>query len=158
LYESNTIARYVARSGSNNTIYSGSNYELSLVDQGMDVVRSLESNLLAGWLYPLLGYGVYDKAAIERNRETTLNRWFRPLNTHLGTKKFMAGDRMTLADICLFCCLVNPMKMALGPEIRESIPNIMEWFNRCSGEANFKEVVGEFELCKEEPKEPIKRS
>jgi len=158
LYESNTIARYVARQGTNKTIYGGSDYQISLIDQGLDVIRSLEASLLPGWMYCMLGFFPYDKDAVERNRELTLNRWFKPLNIHLSTRKFMAGDHVTLADICLFCCLINPLKMILGPEIRATIPHIMEWFARCSAEANFKDVVGEFEFCKEEPKEPIKRS
>jgi len=155
LYESNTCARYVARAG-NSKIYGGSNYQISLIDQGLDVIRSLEP-AIAGWMYPILGYFPFDKTAVERSKDQALNRWLKPINNHLGSKKFIAGDSVTLADICLYCCLINPLKNVMGPDARDAIPNIMEWFARCSAEPNFKEVVGEVEFCKEEPKEPVKR-
>jgi len=156
LYESNTIARYVAREGTNKTIYGGSNYQQSLIDQGLDVVRSLEP-AIAGWMYPILGYGSFDKASVERSRDLTLNKWLKPIDAQLGSKKFMAADHVTLADICFYCCLVNLLKNMLGPDTRATIPNIMDWFARCSAEPHFKEVVGEVAFCKEEPKEPIKK-
>jgi len=156
LYESNTLARYVAREGTNHAIYGGSNYQISLIDQGLDVVRSLEP-ALAGWVYPLMGYGAFNKAVVEASRDSALNRWLKPINNHLGSRKFMAADHITLADICLYCCLLNPLKNIMGPDFRAHIPHVMDWFARCGAEPNFKDIVGEVVFCKEEPTEPVKR-
>eukprot|EP00026_Physarum_polycephalum_P017918 Phypoly_transcript_19306.p1 GENE.Phypoly_transcript_19306~~Phypoly_transcript_19306.p1 ORF type:complete len:222 (+),score=39.05 Phypoly_transcript_19306:49-714(+) len=156
LFESNTLARYVARAGSNKILYGNSNYETSRIDQWLDLTRSVEPQI-AGWLYPLLGRGEFNPASIATFKTGAL-RYLAAINTHLTNKKFLLGDQVTLADIVLFCAFINPMKNLLGPQLREAYPAFTEWWLRCSNEPNFKSVTGEIPLAAAEPTEPIKKN
>eukprot|EP00026_Physarum_polycephalum_P017355 Phypoly_transcript_18557.p1 GENE.Phypoly_transcript_18557~~Phypoly_transcript_18557.p1 ORF type:complete len:243 (+),score=47.01 Phypoly_transcript_18557:60-731(+) len=157
LFESVTLARYVARVGSNKAIYDGNSvYVTSLVDQWLDMTRSVEPNI-AGWLYPLLGYGEFNAAAIAESKSRTF-RYVDAFNKHLTGKKFLVGDQVTIADICLFCAFVNPMKNLFSPQIRETYKAFTEWFLRCSNEPNFKAITGDIVLATTELTEPAKKN
>jgi len=157
LFESMSIARFVARSGSNSAaIYGSSTYQTSVIDQWIDFTRSIEPNV-AQWLYPLVGYGEFVPTAIAAAKTKSMT-YITALDKHLSGKKFLTGDHVTLADICLFCALINPMKMIFSPEIREANKSFSEWWIRCSGEPNFKSVTGDIPLCTAELTEPVKKN
>ncbi|XP_058743184.1 elongation factor 1-gamma 3-like isoform X2 [Vicia villosa] len=59
VFESNAIARYVARSKDDNTLYGSSLIEYAQVEQWIDFSSlEIDSNILR-WYYPRLGYGPY---------------------------------------------------------------------------------------------------
>lgn len=54
------------------------------------------------------------------------------LNSHLLTRTFLVGERITLADIVVASNLLNPYKYVLDPEYRKPFANV----NRCFYSSN----------------------
>lgn len=69
------------------------------------------------------------------------------LNSHLLTRTFLVGERITLADIVVACNLLNPYKYVLEPEYRHPFLNVNRWFTTLINQSEFKAVLGEVELC-----------
>ena len=68
------------------------------------------------------------------------------LDTTLATKTFVAGHRMTVADVALVCGLVSVMGSVLTAEERASLPAVMRWFNTLTGHRHVKPVLGAVRL------------
>lgn len=69
------------------------------------------------------------------------------LNSHLLTCTYLVGERITLADIVVACNLLNPYKYVLDPNFRKPYPNLNRWFNTLINQPEFKNVLGQVELC-----------
>lgn len=145
IFESNAIARYVARLG-NAHLYGANDFEAGLVDQWLDFAVG-EIDLPASvWLYPILGL-------IENNPQATnaakgdIRKVLDVLNKHLADRTFFVGERISLADIVLVCSLVFLYTTVLEPGFRKPFGNLNRWFLTCINQPNFKSVLGEVPLC-----------
>ena len=54
------------------------------------------------------------------------------LNTQLGDRDWLVGDRMTLADIITFNALLIPFTLSLDGGFRKAMPVASAWFLRMS--------------------------
>ncbi|KAN0040702.1 hypothetical protein ACTA71_009040 [Dictyostelium dimigraforme] len=145
LFESNAMARYVARLN-NSTIYGSDAYTAALNDQWIDYsANEIDPNAIP-WLYAILGY--YDYNAKDTNKaKENMKKVLSFLDAQLLNKPFLTGFRVALADIIVVCSLFNFYRMVFEPTFRSPYVNVNRWFTTCINQPNFKAVIGEFALC-----------
>merc|ERR1712107_427681 len=69
------------------------------------------------------------------------------LNSHLLTRTFLVGERISLADISVCCTMLNLYKYVLDPNFRKAYVNVNRWFTTVVNQPNVKAVIGDFTLC-----------
>ena len=67
-----------------------------------------------------------------------------------GSKRYLVGDQMTLADISIASALVYPFKLVCDPKYLKPYGNVERWFTDCVGQEEFKAVIGDVVMCKKE--------
>eukprot|EP01103_Thecamoeba_quadrilineata_P006012 TRINITY_DN15751_c0_g1_i1.p1 TRINITY_DN15751_c0_g1~~TRINITY_DN15751_c0_g1_i1.p1 ORF type:complete len:440 (+),score=110.22 TRINITY_DN15751_c0_g1_i1:127-1320(+) len=142
IYESNAIARHLARAGWT-PLFGSNDYEEALVNQWLDF-SSGEIELPASvWLGPIFGY-------LEFNAEATnlakgdIRKVLTILNEHLATRTFLVGERISLADIVIGSTLTMLFTHVLDTGFRKPFTHVVRWFTTLINQPNFKEVIGEF--------------
>ncbi|KAK5581690.1 hypothetical protein RB653_001727 [Dictyostelium firmibasis] len=145
LFESNSMARYVARLN-NSTIYGSDAYTAALNDQWIDYSANEIDPINYGWLYSCLGYTEYSAKETNKAKENT-KKVLAFLDSQLVNKPFLTGFRVSLADIIVVCSLFNFYKLLLEPGFRAPYTNVNRWFTTCINQPNFKAVVGDFTFC-----------
>eukprot|EP01113_Clastostelium_recurvatum_P012542 TRINITY_DN1651_c2_g1_i1.p1 TRINITY_DN1651_c2_g1~~TRINITY_DN1651_c2_g1_i1.p1 ORF type:complete len:219 (-),score=62.37 TRINITY_DN1651_c2_g1_i1:78-734(-) len=151
IFESNAIAKYVARK-TDPALLGGSVFEQSLVDSWIEFSRSSERNYL-GLILPILGWGKFDQKSHDDSLAGT-NKAFAAVERWLadGSRKYLVGDRVTLADIIIWTQVYAVYKFALGKSHRAPYPHVLEWLNRLAETPEFKAVVPELGLTEEDGK------
>jgi len=150
LFESNAMAKYVARKGNDKGLYGSNDYEASQVDQWVEFFRSRieESNgVLIG---PLLGYSTFDQAKHDKAKDHVLTVSLPVLNSALEGKKYLVGGRVTVADIILVVSLTGLFSFILTREDTKSLVHLNTWFDHCVQLPHFKKILGEVKLCQAE--------
>lgn len=146
IWESNAIARYVARLDSNTQLFGANAFEHALVEQWIDFATTELSLPTRVWLYPIFGL-------MENNNEATskakadVRKVLGILNEYLADKTFLVGERVTLADIVVSMSLVHLFKLVLDPGFRKPFVNTIRWFLTCVNQPQFSQVLGEVTLC-----------
>ena len=73
------------------------------------------------------------------------------LEKHLAsTKTFLVGDQVTLADIVVTSTLLYPFKLVCDKQYLKEFPNVVRWFQTCTSQPEFGQVVGKVTMCKKE--------
>jgi len=145
IFESNAIAKYVASLGKNKLL-GNTPYESALIDQWIHYCTN-EIEVPGGiWLGPIFGYLTEVPAATTAAKED-IQKALSTLNSHLHHSTFLAGERITLADIIVSLHLLPLYKMVLDAESRAPHSNTNRWFLTCINQPEFKEVIGELVLC-----------
>ncbi|KAJ2083844.1 Elongation factor 1-gamma [Coemansia sp. RSA 988] len=86
------------------------------------------------------------------NAEKELARFLGVLDTLVGEKAFLVGDRITMADIDVACNLVLIYKQYLTAEDRSQYKNLTRYLTDMVSQPAFKEVIGEVVYCVERRK------
>jgi len=145
VFESNAIARYVARQH-NSKLYGSSGYEAALIDQWIDFASNEIELPSAAWIYPIL-------EIVPENREATnkakgdIRKALDILNHHLETRTFLVGERVSLADIVVSMSLYRLYQMVLDPGFRKGWKNLNRWYLTLVHQHEFASVIGEVHLC-----------
>jgi elongation factor 1-gamma len=145
LFESNAIARYVARIGSDSQGLLGSSaLEQSQIDQWIDVVSYYIAPTIFTTFAFSFGYMPYDDQKFKSTLEG-VGKVFDGLERHLNKtgNQFIVNDRVTLADIILGCTLYNPLKISLDAKWRSTWPKTEAYLNRLLSQQQFVAVLGE---------------
>jgi elongation factor 1-gamma len=131
LWNSTSIARFVARSGDTESNLLGySFFEQGLVDQWCDFTTSELQIAINAWIYPILGYlqtSNEEKAIAKRVTLDLLKR----LDSYLLHNTYLAGERITLADITVFSAVLDLFIHVLDEGLLKSIRNVSRWFLTC---------------------------
>lgn len=69
------------------------------------------------------------------------------LNTHLSTRTYLVGERITLADISVACTLLHLYSKVMDPAYRKPYSHVNRWFLTVVNQPQFKAVNGEPKLC-----------
>ena len=149
LFESNAIARYVARLRQDTNLYGPSFFESAKVDQWIDFCANEIEPTRAIWLYPIFKYMKFDKEAYECAKKDMF-KTMGVLDQHLLTRTYLVGNAITLADIATVCALVDLYRMVFDKETRDEFTNVTRWLNTCINQKEFKKVIGEVSFAKEE--------
>ncbi|EGG14498.1 glutathione S-transferase domain-containing protein [Cavenderia fasciculata] len=144
IFESNSIARYVARLGGK--IYGSDAYEASVIDQWLDFATNEVEASAVAWLYPIMGFVKFNPEATQKAKEN-VKRLLTTLDNHLKTSSFLVGPRVSLADIVVACSLSTFYTMVFDPSFRSPFVNVNRWFTTCINQPNFKSVMGEVKFA-----------
>ena len=149
IFESNAIARYVARIRADTGLYGATLFESAQVDQWVDFCSHNLELPTSLWVYPVLGYMAHN-AATAAKAKTDLAAGLQVLENHLADKTYLVGHAITLADIAIATTLVYPFKFTCDAAFRKSFPSVMRWFETCIHQNNFEAVIGKVVLAASE--------
>eukprot|EP01113_Clastostelium_recurvatum_P050073 TRINITY_DN93_c0_g1_i1.p1 TRINITY_DN93_c0_g1~~TRINITY_DN93_c0_g1_i1.p1 ORF type:complete len:423 (+),score=165.19 TRINITY_DN93_c0_g1_i1:83-1351(+) len=145
IFESNAIARYVARSG-DNSLYGANAYEAAQVEQWMEATSSELDLPAMAWLLPIFGMIPNNPQATAKAQQD-VKKFLAILDNHLLTRTYLVGNGISLADIVVFCHLTHLFTKVIDTEARKPLVNLTRWFVTLQNQPNFKEVTGEITLC-----------
>jgi len=151
IWESNAIARYIARIG--NKINGRNEYEAALIDQWVEWSRGDLEKAAVDWIYPIWGYGVYNPEAAKKAQEL-VKAQLNILNNYLKSRSFLVGERVTLADIVVASTLAGYYSTVFDTTYRKSIINVNRWFVTVVNQPKFLKIVPHIELV-DKAKTPI---
>lgn len=69
------------------------------------------------------------------------------MNSHLLTRTYLVGERLTLADICVAMTLLHMYQYILEPELRKPYQNVNRWFQTVIYQPESIAVIGAFKLA-----------
>ena len=69
------------------------------------------------------------------------------LDNFLKTRTYLAGERITLADISMSMAVMPMFQHVLDEKTRRSFPNCTRWFNTSINQSDFIKVLGNVKLC-----------
>jgi len=143
LTESNAIAYYVA----NDELRGGN--DIANRAQIVQWMSWADNEILPAsctWVFPCMGIMQYNKSSTDRAKED-IKSAMNALNSHLLTRTFLVGERISLADISVCCTMLNLYKHVLDPNFRKAYVNVNRWFTTVVNQPNVKAVIGDFTLC-----------
>ncbi|XP_064551051.1 elongation factor 1-gamma [Drosophila montana] len=96
-------------------------------------------------VFPLLGILPQEKnvAKVKQDVEVVLQQ----LNKKLLDVTYLVGERITLADIIVFCTLLHLYENVLEPSARRDYVNLNRWFLTILNQPQVKAVLKDFKLC-----------
>ncbi|EPS67955.1 elongation factor 1 gamma-like protein, partial [Genlisea aurea] len=166
IFESNAIARYVARSNPNTELFGANLIDYAHIEQWIDFsTNEIDANILS-WLLPRVGRRPYFPPA-EEATIAALKRALEALSSHLVSNTYLVGHGVTLADIILTCNLAFGFKNILTKSFTSEFPHVERYFWTLINQPNFKKIWGDFTQVEQVPavvstkpapkKEPVKQ-
>lgn len=149
IFESNAIARYVARARRDTEFCGSTFFETGQVDSWVDFCAHELELPVTLWLYPVLGY-MPANAAVTAKAKEDVARALTTLNTHLNDKTYLVGNKVTLADVTVASTLVYIFKFVADPAYRAKFGNVVRWFETVAHQPQFIAVVGNIAMCETE--------
>ncbi|XP_047521307.1 elongation factor 1-gamma [Pieris napi] len=146
LTESNAIAYYV----SNEALRGSDLKSQAAVYQWASWADSELLPASCAWVFPYLGIMQFNKQNVERAKSDLLAA-LKVLDDHLLTRTFLVTERVSLADIIVFCTLIHSFQHVLEPSLREPLVNVQRWFATLSRQPQVLAVVGPLGLCAAAP-------
>ncbi|KAL3830339.1 hypothetical protein ACJIZ3_019141 [Penstemon smallii] len=150
VFESNAIARYVAKSKPDSPLFGSSLIDYGHIEQWMDFSATEIDAGISGWLYPRLGYRLYLPPA-EEDSVASLKRALEALNTHLASNTYLVGHSVTLADIVMISNLVVGFKYVMTKSFTSAFPHVERYFWTLVNQPNFKKIIGDVSQAKAIP-------
>ncbi|XP_065159426.1 elongation factor 1-gamma isoform X2 [Atheta coriaria] len=142
LTDGNAISYYVA----NNQLRGGSDFDKAQVLQWMSFADNEVLQAAVPWVFPVMGIVQYNKNNFEKAKED-VKAIMSVLNTHLSTRTYLVGERITLADISVACTLLHLYSKVMDPAYRKPYSHVNRWFLTVVNQPQFKAVNGEPKLC-----------
>ncbi|KAI5066271.1 hypothetical protein GOP47_0018895 [Adiantum capillus-veneris] len=158
VFESNAIARYIAKLDPEGVLLGSSPYEVALIEQWIDVATTeLDSNL-SRWVYPLLGFGPYPYSEeLSESASAAVKAALRVLNGHLALNTYLVGHSVTLADIILSCNMLTGIRCTFTKEFLSEFPHLERYFWTIANQPNVKKHFGDVSLAEKAPTPPKKQ-
>jgi len=149
IFESNAIARYLARLRRDTELYGTTFFESAQVDSWLDFASHDVEMSADLWLNPVVGYTAY-APHVYAGAVAGMKRALDVLNKHLQSATYLVGNKITLADIVIVSALFYPFKFLLDPAFRAPYPNVVRWFLTCVNQPQFKAALGVASLATSE--------
>jgi elongation factor 1-gamma len=142
LVDSNAIALYLA----NEQLRGKTLQDQAEVIQWISIADNEILNAVRCWVYPVAGIMQLSQEDQDRGQQGVKSALSR-LDAHLLTKTYLVGERITLADIAVFCTLLQAFQWVLDPATRAPYVNVNRWVDTLVNQPQFKAVLGDFHLC-----------
>ncbi|KAJ4768758.1 Elongation factor 1-gamma [Rhynchospora pubera] len=145
IFDSNTIARYVAKLKADSPLYGSSLIEYAHIEQWMDFSATEIEAGLGRWIYTArFGFGRTGFNALMCVFATkVLKISLDALNTHLANNTYLVGRSVTLADIVITCDLCWGYSCIMTKAFTSEFPHVERYFWTMMNQPNFKKVIGE---------------
>ncbi|XP_058090122.1 elongation factor 1-gamma-like [Magnolia sinica] len=150
VFESNAIARYVARLKGDNSLYGSSPIEYGHIEQWIDFSSMEIDANISQWFLSRVGIRLYLPPA-EEAAITALKRALSALNTHLTLNTFLVGHSVTLADIVTTCNLYMGFSKIMTKSFTSEFPHVERYFWTMVNQPNFRKVLGEVKQAESIP-------
>lgn len=149
IWQSSTIVRYLASVGSDKNLI-GTGIQAAQVDQ---IIGFLDSNFndihaLSHLLYSNKKVGKLEQKAAD----TQLEKVTQVLGHILDVNTFLAGERISVADLTAFSYFRWLFVLGWEPEERKKYRSLTRWFQSISNHKLVKEAVGEIKLKEKKEK------
>uniref|UniRef100_A0A0A0L2P8 Elongation factor 1-gamma n=1 Tax=Cucumis sativus TaxID=3659 RepID=A0A0A0L2P8_CUCSA len=141
IFESNAIARYVARL-KDSGLFGSSSIDCGHVEQWIDFSTFEIDIPVSTKLRPRFGYAAFHPG-VEETADAALKRSFGALNSYLASNTFLVGHSVTLADIILTCNLYLGFNYILTKSFTSEFPHVERYFWTLVNQPNFKKIMGE---------------
>jgi len=149
IFESNAIVRYIARAGGDKTsLYGKSAFEAGLIDQWIDFSANTIDLASWAWVYPIEGLVANNGLATKKAGEE-IKKVFQILDSHLSTRTYLVGNRVSIADVVVASSLVRLFELVLDPTFRSGFVNATRWFTTIVNQPNFLAVKGPITLAEQ---------
>lgn len=139
-WESNSVVRYLAAryDASGTGLWLADPAARSLADRWMDWASSLIGEPMRVLFWGFVRDPVKaELTAMARAEDQAANYWTR-LDTHLASRAFVAGDRLTIGDIPAACQLQRWLQF---PITRPHLPHLLAWHGRLAARAGYRAHV-----------------
>lgn len=146
VFESNAIARYVARMRRDTDLAGRTFFESAQVDSWLDFSTTEVELPMSLIVYPILGIAEA-REGVAAAAMADLRKALAVLERHLLAHTYLVGETVTLADVSLACALLYPFKLVLDAAARRDFPSVTRWFVTCVNQPAFKAVLGEVTLA-----------
>ncbi|KAJ7946558.1 Elongation factor 1-gamma [Quillaja saponaria] len=142
IFESNAIARYVARLKADNSLYGSSLIDYGHIEQWIDFASlEIDANLVS-WFRPRMGRAPY-LPPVEEAAIAALKRALDALNTYLACNTYLVGHSVTLADIIMTCNLLFGFTQLMTKSFTSEFPHVERYFWTLVNQPKFQKIVGE---------------
>lgn len=94
----------------------------------------------------LLNFLILKFQTIEHAKED-VKKALTSLNSHLLTRTYLVGERLTLADISVATTLLHLYQYVLEPSLRKPYQNVNRWFQTVIYQPESIKVIGTFKLA-----------
>ncbi|CAH9079078.1 unnamed protein product [Cuscuta europaea] len=156
VFESNAIARYVAKLKPDNHLFGSSLIDYAHVEQWNDFSETEIDANTGRWLYLRLGFGVHLPPA-EEIAVHALKRALEALSTHLASNTYLVGHSITLADIVMTCNLSVGFKLIMTKSFTKDFPHVERYFWTMVNQPNFSKNLGDIKQAEFVPPPPSKK-
>lgn len=146
IFESNAIARYIARTRRDTTLYGETFLESGQIDAWVDLCSHEFESPIGIWTYPVLGVHTFNAEATAKAK-TDVKKALQLLENHLLLRTYLVGETISLADIAVVSAFVYPMKFLMDAAFRKPYPCFNRWFQTCVNQPEFQAVIGDVPLC-----------
>jgi elongation factor 1-gamma len=153
LFESGAILRYIARLRPDTNLFGSDHWRQARVEQYLEFCNNELEAPRSIWLYPILGYMMFDETAYA-GAKNDVGNVLQVLDNHLLNHTFLVGHAVSLADISFVCALHGLYTTVFSPEYAAQYPNVLRWFNTCVHQPQFEKIIGEVKFATEEKKAP----
>ncbi|XP_028805053.1 elongation factor 1-gamma-like [Neltuma alba] len=165
IFESNAVARYVARLKPDNALYGSSLIVHAQIEQWIDFSTLEIDGNINDWYRPRMGQAPHHPP-VEEFKISALRRALGALNTHLASNKYLVGQSLTLADIIMTCNLYRGFTRLMTKSFTSEFPHVERYFWALVNEPNFHKIIGEVKqteatipiLPQQKPKESAKQA
>ncbi|XP_061375952.1 elongation factor 1-gamma-like [Gastrolobium bilobum] len=142
VFESNAMARYVARLKGDSTLFGSSPIDYAHVEQWIDFSSmEIDANLMKLYL-PRLGFAPH-LPPVEEAANSALKRAFGALSTHLAFNTYLVGHSVTLADIVMTCNLYFGFALLLVKSFTSEFPHVERYFWTMVNQPSFRKILGQ---------------
>ncbi len=144
LFQSDAIAKYVARTGNAAAQLLGRTaYESSVIDAFVEFVSSDLGRAFFEFFAPYQGWAPHNPET-EKRAFGNLTRWLGVLERELNGKDFIVAGHVTFADISAFGVLNFVFGAGLTAEQRAAYPNLVRYVAAIGAREEFASVYGPF--------------
>ncbi|KIJ64379.1 hypothetical protein HYDPIDRAFT_28820 [Hydnomerulius pinastri MD-312] len=144
LTEGAAIARYLANLAPNANLLGTTPEDAALVDQWVHFAES-EISIMNELIFQMVNsYIAYNKAHHTTFAERQL-RSLLTLESHLSTRTFVVGERITLADITIASTLSRAVSLTVDAQTRTKLPNTIRHLETVVNQPSLKDVYGEIQ-------------
>ncbi|KAI3868453.1 hypothetical protein MKW92_021841 [Papaver armeniacum] len=153
VFESNAIARYVARLKEGSPLLGSSLIEYGHIEQWIDFSSlEVDSNILR-WFYPRFGYASF-VPQVEEAAIAGLKRALTALNSYLASNTYLVGHCVTLADIIMTCNLSMGFSYLMTKSFTEEFPHVERYFWTMVNQPNVAKLFGKVKQTESVPPIP----
>ncbi|KAI3971299.1 hypothetical protein MKX01_008143 [Papaver californicum] len=162
VFESNAIARYVARLKEDNPLLGSSLIEYVHVEQGIEFSSpEIDANIYR-WLYPRFGHAPYIpqmnlNATCYKVEEATiaaLKKALTALNSYLDFNTYLVGHGVTLAVIIMTCNLAMGFRYLMTKSFTSEFPHVERYCWTMVNQPTFFKLLGEVKQAESVPPVP----